>query len=97
MEVCIRVLNPPPDEDLIFGIDMIIQPMTGTAGKSIVYSHYNIIDAIVYSLQMDQIFLIGQFLLLVSQLSLQLGCPERPAFLSEFLMIQFVKMWNRFN
>ena len=32
-DVCVRVFNPPPDEDLLFGIDLIIQPRIGTAGK----------------------------------------------------------------
>ena len=32
-EVCVQVFNPPPDEELLFGIDMIIQPKIGTAGK----------------------------------------------------------------
>ena len=32
-EVCVRIFNPSQNEDLIFDIDLIIQPMTGTAGK----------------------------------------------------------------
>ena len=32
-DVCVRVFNPSPSEDLIFGIDMIIQPRSNTAGK----------------------------------------------------------------
>lgn len=35
--VCVRVSNPPQDEDLVFNIDLIIQPRIGTAGKSFVY------------------------------------------------------------
>ena len=54
VDVYIRVFNPPPDEDLIFGIDMIIQPMTGTAGKYIVYSHCRWYAIVIYhSLQMN--------------------------------------------
>ena len=32
-DVCVQVFNPPPSEDLVFGIDMIIQPRNNTAGK----------------------------------------------------------------
>ena len=32
-EVCVQVFNPSPSEDLVFGIDMIIQSRIGTAGK----------------------------------------------------------------
>ena len=31
--VCVRVFNPPQDEDLLFNIDLIIQPRIATAGK----------------------------------------------------------------
>ena len=34
-EVCIRIFNPSQDEDLVFAIDLIIQPRIGTAGKFI--------------------------------------------------------------
>ena len=33
VDVCVRVFNPSPSEDLVFGIDMIIQPRNNTAGK----------------------------------------------------------------
>ena len=33
VDVCIRVFNPPQNDDLFFDIDLIIQPRTGTAGK----------------------------------------------------------------
>ena len=33
--VCIRIFNPSQDEDLVFAIDLIIQPRIGTAGKFI--------------------------------------------------------------
>ena len=33
VDVCVRVFNPPANEDLVFGIDMIIQPRNNTAGK----------------------------------------------------------------
>ena len=32
-DMCVRVFNPSPNEDLVFGIDMIIQPRSNTAGK----------------------------------------------------------------
>ena len=32
-DVCVRVFNPSPNEDLVFGIDMIIQPRSNTASK----------------------------------------------------------------
>ena len=33
VDVCVRVFNPSPNEDLVFGIAMIIQPRNNTAGK----------------------------------------------------------------
>ena len=33
VDVCVRVFNPRQNDDLIFDIDLIIQPRTGTAGK----------------------------------------------------------------
>ena len=38
-EVCVRVLNPSPSEDLVFGIDMIIQPRNNSASKFSVRSY----------------------------------------------------------
>ena len=32
-DVCVQVFNPSPNEDLLFGIDMIIRPRSNTAGK----------------------------------------------------------------
>ena len=32
-DVCVQVFNPSPNEDLVFGIDMIIQPRNNTASK----------------------------------------------------------------
>ena len=32
-EVCVQFFTPSPRIDLVFGIDMIIQPRIGTAGK----------------------------------------------------------------
>ena len=37
-DVCVQVFNPSPNEDLLFGIDMIIQPRSNTAGKFSVQS-----------------------------------------------------------
>ena len=33
VNVCVRVFNPSPNEDLVFGIFMIIQPGNNIAGK----------------------------------------------------------------
>ena len=35
LEVCVQVFNPPPDEELVFTINVAIQPRAGTAGTFI--------------------------------------------------------------
>ena len=32
-EACFRVFNPPDDQDLTFSIDLVIEPIVGTAGE----------------------------------------------------------------
>ena len=82
--VCIRIFNPSQDEDLVFAVDLIIQPRIGTAGKFISKKISLTVLAVYLTFQMDQTFLIGQFLLLVSQLPLPLEHPDVLCFCQDF-------------
>ena len=47
VEVCIQVFNPLQDEDLMFDIDLIIQPRIGDAGKIMLIIVSTLYDIII--------------------------------------------------
>ena len=86
VDVCVRVFNPSPHEELLSAIDLIIQPRTGTAGKFVAESQF---FSCVYSYAMltlltDELDFRNRIIPSVSFSPMQLECPERSALWSEF-------------